>query len=105
MKIKHSQNFYLPDFVEVVDGNIPQFVVKEFSYQKDEKKTISYDIIFVHWCVPLKLISMIIRRYWDTTSIKLSTNEFHILLTESQAPLGLWKFLVANLWVRFPTDS
>ena len=48
MKIKHSQNFYLPDFVEVVDGNIPQFVVKEFSYQKDEKKTISYDIIFVH---------------------------------------------------------
>ena len=41
IKIKHSQNFQLPDFVEVIDGNVPQFVVKEFSYKKGKKKTIS----------------------------------------------------------------
>ena len=38
-----------------------------------ERKKLKIHIISGHWFVHLKLISVIIRRYWDTTSIKLST--------------------------------
>ena len=37
------------------------------------EKKIKIHIIFGHWFVHLKLISVIIRGYWDTTSIKLGT--------------------------------
>ena len=51
IKIKHSQNFQLPDFVEVIDGNVPQFVVKEFSDKKGKKKTISKTAMISFLCI------------------------------------------------------